>query len=32
VEAPSLSPRDAAAGTLAEWLGRPEAEAFRHRP
>ena len=26
---PSLSPKDAGAGTLAEWLARPEAEAFR---
>lgn len=29
VEVPSLSPKDAAAGTLADWLARPEAEAFR---
>ena len=27
---PRLSPKDAAAGTLADWLARPEAEAFRH--
>ncbi len=27
-----LAPRDAAAGTLAEWLARPEAEAFRDTP
>jgi len=27
---PVLSPKDAAAGTLADWLARPEAEAFRH--
>jgi dTDP-4-dehydrorhamnose 3,5-epimerase len=25
-----LSPKDAAAGTLADWLARPEAERFRH--
>ena len=25
-----LSPKDAAAGSLADWLARPEAEAFRH--
>jgi dTDP-4-dehydrorhamnose 3,5-epimerase len=29
VQAPRLSPRDAAAGTLADWLARPEADAFR---
>ncbi|MFL5755729.1 MAG: dTDP-4-dehydrorhamnose 3,5-epimerase [Chloroflexota bacterium] len=26
-----LSPKDAAAQTLAEWLARPEAERFRYR-
>ena len=30
VSGPQLSPRDAEAPTLAEWLARPEAEAFRH--
>jgi dTDP-4-dehydrorhamnose 3,5-epimerase len=29
---PLLSPKDAAAGTLADWLARPEAEAFRYVP
>jgi dTDP-4-dehydrorhamnose 3,5-epimerase len=29
---PALSPRDMAAGTLADWLGRPESETFRYRP
>jgi hypothetical protein len=24
----SLSPKDAAAGTLADWLARPESAAF----
>ena len=27
---PRLSAKDAAAGTLAEWLARPESEAFRY--
>lgn len=27
---PQLSGKDAAAGTLADWLARPEAELFRH--
>lgn len=27
-----LSPKDAAAGTLADWLARPEAEHFRYAP
>jgi dTDP-4-dehydrorhamnose 3,5-epimerase len=31
VSEPRLSPRDAAAGTLADWLARPESEAFRYR-
>lgn len=30
VAAPLLSPKDAAAGTLADWLGRPEAAAFSY--
>jgi dTDP-4-dehydrorhamnose 3,5-epimerase len=30
VAEPSLSPKDAAAGTLADWLARPEAATFRH--
>ena len=30
VDEPRLSPKDAAAGTLADWLARPEAEAFRY--
>ena len=30
VRDPRLSPKDAGAGTLAEWLARPESEAFRH--
>jgi dTDP-4-dehydrorhamnose 3,5-epimerase len=29
---PALSPRDMAAGTLADWLARPESETFRYRP
>ena len=29
---PDLSPKDAAAGTLAEWLARPESDAFRVSP
>jgi dTDP-4-dehydrorhamnose 3,5-epimerase len=28
VEDPSLSPKDAAAGTLGDWLARPESAAF----
>lgn len=32
VREPSLSAKDAAAGTLAEWLARPESEAFRYIP
>jgi dTDP-4-dehydrorhamnose 3,5-epimerase len=28
---PQLSPKDAAAGTLADWLARPEAQAFALR-
>jgi dTDP-4-dehydrorhamnose 3,5-epimerase len=31
VAAPLLSPKDAAAGSLEDWLGRPESEAFRYR-
>jgi dTDP-4-dehydrorhamnose 3,5-epimerase len=30
VETPKLSAKDAVAGTLAQWLARPESEAFRH--
>ena len=30
VAEPQLSPKDAAAGTLADWLARPESAAFRH--
>ena len=30
VESPLLSPKDAAAGTLADWLARPESAAFRY--
>jgi len=30
VAEPQLSAKDAAAGTLADWLARPESEAFRH--
>ncbi len=29
IESPILTPKDAAAQTLEEWLRRPEAEAFR---
>ncbi|HYO41932.1 MAG TPA: dTDP-4-dehydrorhamnose 3,5-epimerase [Candidatus Limnocylindrales bacterium] len=29
VAEPQLSPKDAAAGTLADWLARPESGAFR---
>jgi dTDP-4-dehydrorhamnose 3,5-epimerase len=32
LDEPLLSPKDAAAGTLADWLARPEADAFRYRP
>ncbi len=32
VDEPRLSPKDAAAGSLAEWLARPESNAFRHHP
>jgi len=32
VEAPLLSPKDAAAGSLDDWLARPESDAFRYRP
>jgi dTDP-4-dehydrorhamnose 3,5-epimerase len=32
VDEPLLSPRDAVAGSLAEWLARPESDAFRYRP
>jgi dTDP-4-dehydrorhamnose 3,5-epimerase len=31
VAAPRLSTKDAVAGSLADWLARPESEAFRHR-
>jgi dTDP-4-dehydrorhamnose 3,5-epimerase len=31
VKRPLLSPRDAAAGTLADWLTRPESAAFAYR-
>ncbi|MEO5964013.1 MAG: dTDP-4-dehydrorhamnose 3,5-epimerase [Candidatus Limnocylindrales bacterium] len=31
VEDPRLSPRDAAADSLADWLSRPESAAFRYR-
>jgi dTDP-4-dehydrorhamnose 3,5-epimerase len=31
VEHPVLSAKDAAAGTLGDWLARPESEAFRVR-
>lgn len=30
VTEPLVSPKDAAAGTLADWLDRPEAKAFRY--
>jgi dTDP-4-dehydrorhamnose 3,5-epimerase len=30
VDEPSLSPKDAAAGTLADWLARPESAAFAY--
>ncbi len=32
VEAPQTSAKDAAAGTLADWLARPESAAFRYSP
>lgn len=32
VAEPLLSPKDAAAGSLADWLARPESDAFRYRP
>jgi dTDP-4-dehydrorhamnose 3,5-epimerase len=32
VDAPLLSAKDAAAGSLADWLARPESAAFRYRP
>ena len=32
VDEPLLSPRDAVAGSLAEWLARPESDVFRYRP
>jgi dTDP-4-dehydrorhamnose 3,5-epimerase len=32
VAQPLLSPKDAAAGSLADWLARPESEHFRYRP
>lgn len=31
VTEPRLSPKDAAAGSLADWLARPESEVFRYR-
>lgn len=31
VSEPRLSPKDAAAGTLADWLARPESAAFAYR-
>jgi dTDP-4-dehydrorhamnose 3,5-epimerase len=31
VERPLLSPRDAGAGTLADWLMRPESATFAYR-
>ena len=31
VDEPGLSPKDATAGTLADWLARPEAQTFRYR-
>jgi len=30
VASPHLSPKDAAAGTLADWLARPESAVFRY--
>jgi dTDP-4-dehydrorhamnose 3,5-epimerase len=32
VASPQLSPKDAAAGTLADWLARPESASFAWRP
>ena len=32
VEEPRLSPKDAAAGTLADWLARPEAAGYAFEP
>lgn len=32
VESPQLSPKDAAAGTLPDWLAKPESAAFAWRP
>lgn len=32
VDEPRLSPRDASAGTLADWLARPEAASMRYSP
>ena len=32
VSSPGLSPKDAAAGTLEDWLARQESAAFGHRP
>src|SRR5450756_1033978 len=31
ISEPLLSPKDAAAGTLADWLARPESAAFAYR-
>ncbi|HEX5828318.1 MAG TPA: dTDP-4-dehydrorhamnose 3,5-epimerase [Candidatus Limnocylindrales bacterium] len=32
VAEPLLSPKDAAAGSLVDWLARPESQAFRYIP
>lgn len=32
VPVPLISPKDAAAGTFADWLARPESAAFAYRP
>ena len=32
VPEPALSAKDAVAGSLADWLARPESAAFRYRP
>jgi dTDP-4-dehydrorhamnose 3,5-epimerase len=32
LDTPLVSAKDAAAGSLADWLARPEALAFRHHP
>ena len=32
LDEPLLSPKDAAAGTLSDWLGRAESVAFRYPP